>query len=652
MSCFCIPPYSASPDGSECILVTTAETIGSSSTTLSEKSVTNGVFGSLGTMFYEDITNLNLPIINSGNTGAFRTRNGTLMNDTVFWMDSDGIPLNIIVGGPGRGYGSSNNSNISNFYGPPIFPSYNNNTSPWGRSSIGRLNATGIWGDDGGSPITGEWIGYTYCFNLETSGTYYFGIAADDYLRVRLNGQLIVDSYNPTPVTGAYFVYSISILQWSVFPISLTAGPNYLQFEALSTGQPQGLGAEIYSGSLSSITATTTVVALSALTIFSTLDTIGTPIPNVGDLGFTCPEGYVLDSCAPVQYCVRVQKTNCFIPPPPTPTPTPTPSYGYLQTGYVTANECDVVTIFPMTLECFATPISGKTGNSNGSIELSITGGTPPYLITMTNSNGISSIVPQAIYNLPAGTYSFEVVDFFGDFTAATTCTISNPIPESCTCILIFAGNEACGSDYYIKLNPVSIVNGKDYFEGLDPCLISNNIMLSIKYNPTLSRWEFYSNNVLDSFFSSTSNCPLSSSWAVGERYIIYSTTSIDCNDPIPIVYPCFCMKFNIFTCNKLDISSIQFTGSFCPTSDINDYPAWSSSTGNEIIYYDLADSRYEISGSTSSLLGQYPCNTVFNIKAGGSPFNINNLLNPNNWTLINSNTKNTTNFIITNGIC
>ena len=55
---------------------------------------------------------------------------------------------------------------------------------------------------------------------------------------------------------------------------------------------------------------------------------------------------------------------------------------------------------------------------------VSITGGTSPYTITWSNGSVTSGISPQSINNLSAGTYSATIIDYWGDFTATTTCSI------------------------------------------------------------------------------------------------------------------------------------------------------------------------------------------------------------------------------------
>ena len=101
---------------------------------------------------------------------------------------------------------------------------------------------------------------------------------------------------------------------------------------------------------------------------------------------------------------------SCFPPPPPQPAIT-----------YFQSNECDVITIFPMTVECEV--INPSTpGGRDGKASISITGGTPPYTITWANGS-----ISPAIMDLESGSYPAKIVDLYGDFTAYTTCVLIGP---------------------------------------------------------------------------------------------------------------------------------------------------------------------------------------------------------------------------------
>ena len=86
-------------------------------------------------------------------------------------------------------------------------------------------------------------------------------------------------------------------------------------------------------------------------------------------------------------------------------------------------NECDVITIFPLGVECFI--VDPSTPNSfDGLITLGITGGTPPYEVIWENGS-----LSQSLSNLGVGNYDSIVTDYYGDFTAYTTCVLGVEIP-------------------------------------------------------------------------------------------------------------------------------------------------------------------------------------------------------------------------------
>lgn len=90
-------------------------------------------------------------------------------------------------------------------------------------------------------------------------------------------------------------------------------------------------------------------------------------------------------------------------------------------------NECGVVTIYPMTVTCNPTNPTSEVA-TNGSISLTIYGGSPPYSIEWTNGS-----YEQTLYNLSVGTYKATVTDYNEDYTQVITCSLTPPIPATTT---------------------------------------------------------------------------------------------------------------------------------------------------------------------------------------------------------------------------
>lgn len=82
-------------------------------------------------------------------------------------------------------------------------------------------------------------------------------------------------------------------------------------------------------------------------------------------------------------------------------------------------NECDVLTIFPMEVDCLITHPTTQF-SFDGAATLAISGGTSPYEIVWNTG----SIAPL-IYNLNEGTYTATVTDYYGDFVVNTTCVLT-----------------------------------------------------------------------------------------------------------------------------------------------------------------------------------------------------------------------------------
>lgn len=122
------------------------------------------------------------------------------------------------------------------------------------------------------------------------------------------------------------------------------------------------------------------------------------------------PSFYLYNNCAE---CTNI--FPCYTPPPVIPP---------VITGY--KNECGVITILPMVVECVVSNPS-SFDNSDGEVSVSITGGTPSYITTWWNNGNIS----PALGTLGNGSYTATTVDYYGDYTATTVCTIFTP--KDCT---------------------------------------------------------------------------------------------------------------------------------------------------------------------------------------------------------------------------
>jgi hypothetical protein len=141
-----------------------------------------------------------------------------------------------------------------------------------------------------------------------------------------------------------------------------------------------------------------------------------------------------------------VATTSC---PTPTQTPTPTNTPTLTQTPSVTPtqtntptttvsqsptpsngaafnqkNECDVFTLFDMGIRCQILKVPSSNTTFDGILTMRVTGGTAPYSYYWSGGQRT-----QTLRNIPPGNYPITVVDYYGDYTANTICSIFAPSP-------------------------------------------------------------------------------------------------------------------------------------------------------------------------------------------------------------------------------
>ena len=160
----------------------------------------------------------------------------------------------------------------------------------------------------------------------------------------------------------------------------------------------------------------------------------------------------------------------------------------YIPTGY---NECNVITLFEMGVNCVVQQPSQPT-SSDGIASLVVTGGTPPYYITWSNGN-----IGPTIYNLSAGEYEAVVIDSYGDFTANTTCvltgittttsttstTTASPYPDQYElCMVTNMLVQGSYVETQTHFTPNGIYDGK-------PSWISDSGLQSIIWDTSSSQW-------------------------------------------------------------------------------------------------------------------------------------------------------------------
>ncbi len=228
--------------------------------------------------------------------------------------------------------------------------------------------------------------------------------------------------------------------------------------------------------------------------------------------------------------------------------------------GFLSGNSCNIITLLPLGLDCDS--INASTPDStNGLITLYVTGGTPPYNVSW--SNGAQG---SLITNLLHGDYTATVIDYYGDFTGITTCSVDYDS-------FYLEQFEDCQNSgnfvYYVADLPSTFVDGKVFS-------LTTQTGCWTHSGQTLYTGQSYVNN-----FAVVSTGPFD--------------TCLDClPPPIPApVYPQnLCFEYT-------PLPNTTYLTTYSSGSTINGYPSWTSSTTT--MYYNTGNTRWEISGWTNS---------------------------------------------------
>ena len=188
----------------------------------------------------------------------------------------------------------------------------------WGESyndMDSRLNTVGVWACDPASVDTGEtyptteptqeWIGFSHCLEVEESGEYLIGMGADNRMRFKINGNMVFQR-NTNAVPN--FTY------WWVQSVHLNAGINIIELEGWNQSQAASFGAEI-SGPFPSGSLATDAAMASAdyenNIIFSTENMVGQDFQLGETSGYSCPDGYALNTCGERPTCTQIIHEMC-----------------------------------------------------------------------------------------------------------------------------------------------------------------------------------------------------------------------------------------------------------------------------------------------------------------------------------------------------
>lgn len=199
--------------------------------------------------------------------------------------------------------------------------------------------------------------------------------------------------------------------------------------------------------------------------------------------------------------------------PTATLTPSPTPSNSAVVS---LKNECDVFTLFDMGVKCVTVQSPSSSLSYDGIISLNVTGGTSPYSFYWENGQRVQTLV-----GMGEGSYQVLVIDYYGDYSSTTVCSIYAPSPTPTStqtptptltpspvwpnlCLIVINGINSYGP---YQFTPSNSQNGK-------PTYISGTY--TIVWSSSNNRWELqgWNNTSGIPVSTNTSNIP-DSSWVI-----------------------------------------------------------------------------------------------------------------------------------------
>lgn len=201
-------------------------------------------------------------------------------------------------------------------------------------SFTGVMNRTAVWAS---STKTNQDIAFTFCIDIAVTKSYYIGFGCDNLGKIKLNGSFILEQnitnikdmiiangdptgQNPIAVTFKY---------WYIYPVEIPAGENIIEVFGHNIDSVAAVGIQIYNATRQDLFDATNENPLGDKILFSSEELIGEALNyeysiTDGHHGYSCPDGYALNTCGETPVCVKRIEINCGEEPPTTTTTTTT----------------------------------------------------------------------------------------------------------------------------------------------------------------------------------------------------------------------------------------------------------------------------------------------------------------------------------------
>jgi hypothetical protein len=260
----CPVGFTATPANDACQKITTSAATNNGSGAPIVRGDSNVVYGEYGTYFYPSLQSISALPVSYPVAGFSPLRN--LTGGTI-------APIAIVNSGN-------------------VFWANNLLTSGDSRLNNVQLSAT-----------TTQFLGFSKCINIDTAGTYYIGIAADNRATFKVDGTLYVN------FSGSA---TDNFKKWSVFEFYFTSGKHIIEMRGQNGSSASAFGAEIYyptgATPFATLTAATSTASTEANAIFSTIEYVGQNWQLGTTIGYSCAGGYAPDFCDPLNpICANIE---------------------------------------------------------------------------------------------------------------------------------------------------------------------------------------------------------------------------------------------------------------------------------------------------------------------------------------------------------
>jgi hypothetical protein len=173
----------------------------------------------------------------------------------------------------------------------------------------GPLNRNGVWAS---VTLSNQDIGFGFCLDTDEEKTYYIGMGGDNFGIVKVDGTEIIHQ-DPAALAIQYGLDAqVTFKIWHIYPVTISAGSHIIELIGHNDSSVAAIGMEIYDNTAIEIAAATAygTGANEVNAIFRTADYVGSQVQiGTQDAGYTCPDGYSLQTCESPLMCRRLVTT-------------------------------------------------------------------------------------------------------------------------------------------------------------------------------------------------------------------------------------------------------------------------------------------------------------------------------------------------------